>query len=40
VSLQLGPDSALALIGRNGAGKSTLLHTLVGLLPPLEAPPV
>jgi branched-chain amino acid transport system ATP-binding protein len=36
VSLEVGADEIVALIGSNGAGKTTLLSTLVGLLKPLS----
>lgn len=32
VSLDVGREEVVALIGRNGAGKSTLLRTIIGLL--------
>src|SRR5690606_24417723 len=32
ISLEVGENEVVALIGRNGAGKSTLLRTIIGLL--------
>ncbi|MCC7272263.1 MAG: ATP-binding cassette domain-containing protein [Alphaproteobacteria bacterium] len=34
VSLTVGENEIVALLGRNGAGKSTLLKTIVGIVPP------
>lgn len=34
ISLELGPDSALAVLGPNGAGKTTLLRVLAGVWGP------
>lgn len=33
VSLRVGADEAVAVMGRNGMGKTTLLKSLIGLLP-------
>jgi branched-chain amino acid transport system ATP-binding protein len=33
VSLNVGPGSIIALLGRNGMGKTTCVHTIVGLIP-------
>src|SRR5690554_4875533 len=33
VSLALGKDEALAIMGRNGMGKTTLLKSIIGMLP-------
>jgi branched-chain amino acid transport system ATP-binding protein len=34
VSLEVGPEEVVCLVGRNGAGKSTLLRTVMGYLRP------
>ncbi|HKZ05620.1 MAG TPA: ATP-binding cassette domain-containing protein [Methylomirabilota bacterium] len=34
VSLEVGPQEVVCLVGRNGAGKSTLLRTVMGYLRP------
>ena len=34
VSLEVGKDEIISLIGANGAGKSTLMKTVMGLLRP------
>lgn len=34
ISLSVGPDEVVSLMGRNGAGKSTTLKAIMGLLPP------
>ena len=36
VSLTVGPESCLGVVGPNGVGKSTLLQLLAGLLVPAE----
>lgn len=36
VSLEVGPDEIVTLLGRNGAGKSTTLKTAVGLITPRQ----
>jgi len=36
VSLRLGADEIVTLIGANGAGKSTTLRAIMGLVPPRE----
>jgi urea transport system ATP-binding protein len=33
VSLDIGPDEVVAVMGHNGAGKTTLLRAVVGLIP-------
>ncbi|MFL5456782.1 MAG: ATP-binding cassette domain-containing protein, partial [Myxococcales bacterium] len=32
VSLQVGPQESVALVGRNGAGKTTTIDSIIGLL--------
>jgi len=36
VSLRVGPEEIVAVVGANGAGKTTLLNTIAGLLRPLS----
>ncbi len=36
VSLTVGPETCLGVVGPNGVGKSTLLHLLAGLLEPAD----
>ena len=36
VSVDVGDDGIVAVLGHNGAGKTTLLRTAVGLLAPTE----
>ncbi|MDI1237291.1 MAG: urea ABC transporter ATP-binding subunit UrtE [Polaromonas sp.] len=33
ISIQVGPQESIAIMGRNGMGKTTLLKSLIGLLP-------
>jgi len=33
VSLEVGTDEVVALLGRNGVGKTTLIHTIMGMVP-------
>lgn len=33
VSLEVGREEVVALLGRNGVGKTTLIHTIMGMLP-------
>jgi branched-chain amino acid transport system ATP-binding protein len=34
VTLEVGPEEVVCLVGRNGAGKTTLLRTVMGYLRP------
>jgi branched-chain amino acid transport system ATP-binding protein len=36
VSLRVGPEEAVALLGRNGAGKTTAIRSIVGFTPPRD----
>lgn len=36
ISLVVGQDEVVCLLGRNGAGKSTILKSIIGLVPPKQ----